>query len=127
MAPRFSDTSTFGTTRPGSIRISDPMPAQAGQAPVGELNENSLGSISGMVKPEIGHANLDERVMRRGALSPREVRELDDSRCRPPSRARFRANRRGRAADVQGAPIRSTTTSRSCLTSCRGVGTSRSG
>ena len=55
-----------GTIMSGSIRISWPRPSQAGQAPNGLLNENSLGSISGMVKPETGQANFEEKVTRRG-------------------------------------------------------------
>ena len=35
-----------------------------GQAPAGALNENSRGSISSMVKPDTGHANRAENVMR---------------------------------------------------------------
>ena len=41
-----------------------PSPSQAGQAPNGLLNENSRGSISGMVKPETGQANFSENSMR---------------------------------------------------------------
>jgi hypothetical protein len=41
-----------------------PSPSHAGQAPAGLLNENSLGSISGIVKPETGQANFCEKMMR---------------------------------------------------------------
>ena len=41
-----------------------PSPSQVGQAPNGLLNENSRGSISGMVKPETGQANFAEKMMR---------------------------------------------------------------
>ena len=37
-----------------------PSPSQAGQAPRGELKENSRGSISAMVKPLTGQANFSE-------------------------------------------------------------------
>jgi hypothetical protein len=45
-------------TSSGSIFSSKPRPSQVGQAPNGLLNENSRGSISGMVKPETGQANF---------------------------------------------------------------------
>ena len=38
------------------------MPSQWGHAPKGLLKEKSRGSISSMVKPETGHANLEEKV-----------------------------------------------------------------
>ena len=38
------------------------------QAPEGELNENSRGSISGMVKPETGQANFSEKMIRPGGV-----------------------------------------------------------
>src|SRR3546814_8183983 len=41
-----------------------PRPSQAGQAPNGLLKENSRGSISSMVKPDTGQANLAEKVWR---------------------------------------------------------------
>src|SRR3954453_17340728 len=43
------------------------MPPQAGQAPNGLLNENSRGSISGMVKPDTGQAKRCEKVRRGGS------------------------------------------------------------
>ena len=39
------------------------MPSQSSHAPYGELNENSLGSISSIVKPLSGHENLEEKVI----------------------------------------------------------------
>ena len=51
------------------MRISWPIPAQVGQAPVGELKEKRRGSISGMVKPETGQANFWLKVMRGGDVS----------------------------------------------------------
>jgi hypothetical protein len=51
MAPSRSDSVASGTTRLASILRSVPSPSQTGQAPNGLLNENSRGSISGMVKP----------------------------------------------------------------------------
>ena len=52
---------------------STPSPPQAGQAPNGLLNENSRGSISGMVKPDTGQANFSENT-RRSAFSLRPGR-----------------------------------------------------
>ena len=40
-----------------------PSPSQAGQAPNGLLNENSRGSISGIVNPETGQANFAEKIV----------------------------------------------------------------
>ena len=37
-----------------------PIPSHSSQAPYGELNEKSLGSISSIVKPLSGHENFDE-------------------------------------------------------------------
>src|SRR6476469_4638915 len=54
-------------TRSASICCSTPSPPHFGQAPNGLLNENSRGSISGMVKPDTGQANFSEKVMRIGS------------------------------------------------------------
>ena len=43
---------------------STPSPPHFGQAPNGLLNENSRGSISGMVKPDTGQANFSEKMRR---------------------------------------------------------------
>ena len=43
---------------------STPRPPHFGQAPNGLLNENSRGSISGMVKPDTGQANFSEKISR---------------------------------------------------------------
>ena len=64
MAPSWRLSSGSGTTSSASKRISLPSPSHLGQAPAGALNENSRGSISSMVKPETGHANRAENVMR---------------------------------------------------------------
>jgi hypothetical protein len=40
-----------------------PSPSQEGQAPNGLLNENSRGSISGIVKPDTGQANFAEKIV----------------------------------------------------------------
>ena len=55
-------------TRSASMCCSTPSPPQAGQAPNGLLNENSRGSISGMVKPDTGQANFSEKIRRSGPL-----------------------------------------------------------
>jgi len=39
-----------------------PIPSHSSHAPYGLLNENSLGSISSIVNPLSGHANLDEKI-----------------------------------------------------------------
>jgi hypothetical protein len=39
------------------------MPPHLGQAPKGLLKEKSRGSISGIVNPETGQANLEEKRM----------------------------------------------------------------
>src|SRR5687768_11866978 len=46
------------------------MPPQVGQAPKGLLKEKSLGSISGMVKPETGQAKRCEKVILRASAFP---------------------------------------------------------
>ena len=64
--------SRSGITRSASICCSTPSPPHAGQAPNGLLNENSRGSISGMVKPDTGQANFSEKIRRSAlALRPR--------------------------------------------------------
>ena len=40
-----------------------PIPSHSSQAPNGLLNENNLGSISSIVKPLSGHANLVENII----------------------------------------------------------------
>ena len=40
-----------------------PIPSHSSQAPYGELKENSLGSISSIVKPLSGQENFDEKVI----------------------------------------------------------------
>ncbi len=69
IAPFFRLSEESGTIMSGSMRISWPSPSQAGQAPKGLLKENRRGSISGIVKPETGQANFDEKTMRRGEPS----------------------------------------------------------
>ena len=39
-----------------------PIPSHSSQAPKGLLNENNLGSISSMVNPLSGQANLVEKI-----------------------------------------------------------------
>src|SRR5260370_12084488 len=56
-------------TRSGSMCCSTPSPPHFGQAPNGLLNENNRGSISGMVKPEIGQANFSEKTRRRASAA----------------------------------------------------------
>src|SRR5712691_2091960 len=55
-------------TRSASMCCSTPRPPHAGQARNGLLNENSRGSISGMVKPDTGQAKRSEKIRRCGPL-----------------------------------------------------------
>src|SRR5919201_1611163 len=68
MAPRRNVAFLSGMTRSASICCSTPRPPHAGQAPNGLLNENSRGSISGMVKPDTGQAKRSEKTRRSGPL-----------------------------------------------------------
>src|SRR3982751_3935802 len=68
MAPRLKLTFLSGMTRSASICCSTPRPPQAGHAPNGLLNENSRGSISGIVKPDTGQAKRSEKIKRCGPL-----------------------------------------------------------
>src|SRR5215813_11808806 len=63
-APSLSDLVVSGTTSAASNLSCTPRPSQVGQAPAGLLNEKSLGSISGIVKPDTGHANFWLKMMR---------------------------------------------------------------
>src|SRR5690625_7920629 len=56
MAFSFNDKFLSGTTKSKSTSNFVPNPSQVGQAPNGLLNENNLGSISSIEKPQIGHA-----------------------------------------------------------------------
>ncbi len=72
MAPLRSVASRSGMTSSASMCCSTPSPPHSGQAPNGLLNENSRGSISGMVKPDTGQANFSEKISRSAlALRPR--------------------------------------------------------
>ena len=62
IAPSDIDKFLSGTINSASKKISLPRPSQDGQAPNGLLNENNLGSISSMVKPETGQANREEKT-----------------------------------------------------------------
>ncbi len=78
---------------------STPSPPQAGQAPNGLLNENSRGSISGMVKPDTGQANFSEKMSRsgrscRGFWRPSSSRPSDCLRSVRRARAPLTARRR---------------------------------
>ena len=69
-------------TRSASMFCSTPRPPQFGQAPNGLLNENSRGSISGIVKPDTGQANFSEKMMR-SAFSLRPALALARGRAAP--------------------------------------------
>src|SRR5271156_550205 len=64
IAPLRSVRSLSEMTRSASMCCSTPRPPHFGQAPNGLLNENSRGSISGMVKPDTGQANFSENTSR---------------------------------------------------------------
>src|SRR3954447_11343715 len=55
-APSSIDFVTSGTILRSSTSSSTPRPEQRGQAPYGELNENSRGVISPMETPQSGQA-----------------------------------------------------------------------
>ena len=73
-----------------------PRPSQAGQAPCGLLNENRRGSISSIVKPETGQANLADSsscspvsafsTSSRPSEWPSAVSMLSARRCSRPGR-----------------------------------------
>ena len=86
-----------------------PRPSQLGQAPKGLLKEKSRGSISSMVKPETGQANLAEKVVR----SPLSASSAITSPSVSPSPVSTLSARR--VASEGETTTRSTTTSMSCL------------
>ena len=86
-----------------------PRPSQLGQAPKGLLKEKSLGSISSMVKPETGQANLAEKIVR-SPVSASSATTSPSLSASPVSRLSAR-----RAPRVGDTTTRSTTTSMSCL------------
>ena len=53
---------SLGTTKFGSTFNLIPIPSHSSQAPKGLLKEKSLGSISSIVKPLSGQANLVENI-----------------------------------------------------------------
>ena len=71
MAPSPTDSDGSGTISSGSISICEPRPVQRGQAPWGELNENTRGSSSARLGPCTGQANFSEKVM---TVPPRVAR-----------------------------------------------------
>ena len=120
-------------TRSASICGSTPRPPHFGQAPNGLLNENSRGSISGMVKPDTGQANFSENT-RRSAVSLRCLLALAPSTAAPsatsaiasPS-ASFSAcssESASRVAMSARTTMRSTTTSMSWVNFLSSAGTS---
>ena len=97
--------------------------AAGGHAPNGLLNENSRGSISAMVKPETGQANLEEkRILRRLALGG-AIRKFDDREAVASSSAVSKLSA-SRLAMSGRTTSRSTTTSMSCLSFLSSAGAS---
>ena len=62
MAPSAILLFLSGITKFGSTFKLRPIPSHSSQAPKGLLKENSLGSISSIVKPLSGQENLEEKV-----------------------------------------------------------------
>ena len=60
IAPSNIDLESSGTILLISKNSSIPMPSQTLHAPWGALKLNNLGSISSIVNPDTGQANLDE-------------------------------------------------------------------
>ena len=98
---------------------SRPSPPQAGQAPNGLLNENSRGSISGMVKPDTGQANFSEKIRRSAlALRPRLAAAPDALVSASSTTARPSASLRHCSSEsASRVPMSDFTTSRSTTTS----------
>ena len=116
-------------------------PPQTGQAPCGLLNEKSLGSISAMVKPDTGQANLEEKRMlsdewrvasgewayspSRYSLFRRAARIRKLHHRQPVAKLERGLEAFGEPAAISGlTTMRSTTTSMSCLSFLSSVGAS---
>ena len=84
-----------------------------GRRRTGALNENSRGSISGMVKPETGQAKFSEKVIRCGSSPPRfsAAARSRGWRCRRRGRARCAGESASRVSSPSRTTMRSTTTS----------------
>ena len=67
IAPLDMLRAVLGTISSGENFLIIPKPEHSGHAPLGLLNENDLGSISGMLIPQSGHAKFSLNVM---LLSP---------------------------------------------------------
>ena len=63
IAPLLIESSSLGIIKSLSKIYCSPRPSQILHAPDGLLNEKSLGSISSIVKPDTGHANLAEKII----------------------------------------------------------------
>ena len=62
IAPSIIDFFSFGITKLGSTLSFIPIPSHSSHAPNGLLKENNLGSISSIVNPLSGQANLVEKI-----------------------------------------------------------------
>src|SRR5687767_994577 len=60
MAPSSKLNFLFGITNSESTSCLVPRPVHSGQAPCGELNEKSRGSIAGKLTPQSAHENSSE-------------------------------------------------------------------
>ena len=102
-----------GTTKRGSKKSSTPKPSQVGHAPKGALNENNLGSISDIVKPDVGHANFSENVrICLSSESSSTVSTIEMPSAKSNAVRKLSANR---TSVPFFTTIRSTTTSIECL------------
>ena len=124
MAPLPSAACGLGTTSSGSIFCSEPSPLQVGQAPKGLLKEKSRGSTSGIVKPDTGQANFEEKMMRLG--SPLGSFSSAYSMTAMPSASSSAVSKDSASLAPMSArtTMRSTTTSMSCLSFLSRVGAS---
>ncbi len=109
MAPSRIDIKGLGTTSSASQCCSVPIPSQTGHAPNGLLKEKSLGSISGIVNPEMGHAKRLENTV---SVPSSAFSTVAKPSVNPMAVSRLSARR----ADASSRTINlSTTTSMSCL------------
>ncbi len=109
IAPSPTDSEGSGTISSGSISICEPSPVQRGQAPWGELNENTRGSSSARPGPCSGQANFSEKVI----VWPSSTSSMSTSPSASATAVSTESARRLRRSGRMTS--RSTTTEMSCL------------